>query len=131
MSGGEWEVAEIGRLLHTHRLDAGLACSSLGINADEAERLVAAGEIVSSGEGLAERSAFLLNVLIRLELRCGHDSRAIAAAIERPVAELGGVSIGEALRRPIDVAGLRQPRCVAGTLPLPKVKMWRVADTYS
>jgi len=129
--GAEWEVAEIGRLLHTHRLDPGLACPAMEIDADAAERLVSAGEIVSRSADIAARAALLLNILIRLELHCAHDSRAIAAALERPVAELGRSSIDAALLAPIDEAGLRLLRDLAGTLPLPRVKMWRVADTYS
>lgn len=129
MSAAGWQVAEIGRLLHAHRLDPLLTCMALGIDAEQAARLASAGEIDGAAHG--ERAALLLNILIRLELRCGHDSRAIAAAIERPAAELDGASIGETLRLPVDEPALRRLRAVAGSLPLPKIKMWRVADTYS
>lgn len=53
------------------------------------------------------------------------------AATERPAIELNGASICETLRLSVDQAALRQLRAVAGTQPLPKIKMWRVADTYS
>ncbi|WP_375287257.1 hypothetical protein [Sphingomonas sp.] len=69
---------------------------------------------------IPDNAALLLNVLVRLEVRCHHDSQAIAGALERPVLELGGQSISEALRQPIDVDCLRQLREVAGTLPLPR-----------
>lgn len=50
---------------------------------------------------------------------CGSDR---ASAVE-----LNGASIGETLRLSVDQAALRQPRA----LPLPKIKMWRVAHTHS
>lgn len=132
MSDGDWEVAEIGRVLYAHRLDPALACEVLGIDAEQATRLGTLGDVVSCrGNDTAERAALLLNTLLRVELRCAHDPRAIAAALERPVPELGGTSIGAALRAPIDVAMLRQLRCAAGAMPMPKVKMWRAADRYS
>ncbi|KKI17941.1 hypothetical protein [Sphingomonas sp. Ag1] len=63
--------------------------------------------------------------------RCRHSSRTISPALERSAPELDGQSIGNALRQSIDIARLRQLREIAGTLPLPRVKMWRVPDTYS
>lgn len=122
-------MAETDRLLHTHRLDPLLTCAALGIDAARAARFASAGEIKGAAHG--ERAALLLELLSRLELRCGPGSRAIVAATERPAVELDGASIGETLRLSVDQAALRQLRAVAGTLPLPKIKMWRVADTYS
>lgn len=131
MTSIAWEVAEIGRLLHAHPLDPILACSALALSASEAERLVAARGIATASFVMPEHAALLLNILVRLEIRCRHDSCALAAAVERPAPELGGQSIGEALRQPTDIERLRQLREAAGTLPLPRVKMWRVPDTYS
>lgn len=123
MTSTSWEVAEIGRLLHAHQLDTRLVCSALSLSSDKAERLVAAGETATTGVVPPDHAALLLNILTRLEVRCRHDSRALAAALERPAPELDGQSIGEALRQPIDIERLRQLREVAGMLPLPKVKM--------
>ena len=112
--GGTWEAAEIDRILYAHRLDPALAASGPGLATHDPERL-----------------PLLLNVLVRVELRCAHDTAAIREALERPADLLGGDSIAERLRAGPDLAGLRQLREAAGTVPVPRVKMWRVADTYS
>ena len=126
-----WEVAEIGRLLHTHRLDARLAAGGLGIGPAEAERLTR-GDIGGAFPVVCPaRAALLLNILVRLELRCGHDGAALRAALERPAEVLAGDSIASRLRGAVDLAGLRLLREAAGTLPVPKVRMWRTADRYS
>lgn len=44
---------------------------------------------------------------------------------------LAGDSIADRLRADVDLVGLRVLREVAGTAPVQKVKMWRVADRYS
>lgn len=127
-----WEATEIGRLLYTHRLDPRLAVSALGIDVDTAAALVAGSK---SGEVVAPtrlpHAQLLLNILVRIELRCGHDPVAIRAALERPVSELDGASIGDRLRGEVTIADLRELRLAAGALPIPKAKMWRVADRYS
>lgn len=125
-----WEVAEIGRLLHTHRLDAGLAAGALGIGLDDAERLKGGGadDVVAV---FPDRAALLLNILVRLELRCGHEGAALRAALERPAEALADDSIASRLRGDVNLAGLRLLREVAGTLPVPRVRMWRTADRYS
>lgn len=132
MAGVIWEAAEIGRLFHTHQLDPGLIAPALGITQDDAARLKqgdpsAHGVIGEHGR----HAALLLNVLVRLELRCGHDSAAVRAALERPAEGLGGDSIGDRLRGEVDLELLRLLREIAGTLPVHKVKFWRCADRYS
>lgn len=127
-----WEAAELGRLLYTHRLDPALAAAALGFG--EAQVRTLCGGHVGAGDIPPERHehvALMLNVLIRIELRCGHDSVAVAAALERPLDLLGGSSIAERLRAAPDLAGLRLLREAAGAIPVTKIKMWRVADTYS
>ena len=127
-----WEAAEIGRLLYTHRLDPLLAVGALAIDADAAAALAAGtigGEVLPPAR--LPHARLLLNILVRIEVRCGHDPIAIRAALERPVDELDGASIGDRLRGEVTIADLRALRLAAGTLPIPKVKMWRVADRYS
>jgi hypothetical protein len=111
-----WEVAEIGRLLHAHRLDPVLACSPLALSVQGAERLAAAGEIATTGVVIPDHAALLLDILNRLELRCRDGSRALAAARERSASELGGKLDGEALRQSIDTDRLGHLREVAGTV---------------
>lgn len=127
-----WEVAEIGRLLHAHQLSPDLIAQALIISPDDAARLEQGDTSVLEDVGSRKgHVSLLLNVLVRLELRCGHDSSSLRAALERPADALGGQSIGERLRGSIDLASLRLLREVAGTLPVPKVKFWRCADRYS
>lgn len=127
-----WEAAEIGRLLYTHGLDPALVAGALGVNGGDATCL-ASGAAIDCMVAADRRyhAALLLNVLIRVELRCGHDTIAIRAALGRPLDALGGDSIAERLLADPDIAGLRLLREAAGTMPVPKVKMWRVPDTYS
>ena len=126
------EAAEIGRLFYTHRLDPNLAASALQISPDDAVGLVGGdNEVLGAIDAQDGRASLLLNVLVRLEQRCGHDSAALRAALERPLDELGGDCIAERLHGQLDVASLRLLREVAGTLPVPKVKFWRCADRYS
>lgn len=127
-----WTLGEIGRLLHTHQLDTELVVKALGISRDDADRLKR-GDVGTPDETVRryDHAALLLNVLVRLELRCGHDTAALHAALERSVDTLAGDSIAGWLRTDVDLAGLRLLREVAGTVPVLKVKMWRVADRYS
>ena len=125
-----WEAAEIGRLLYTHALDPGLATVPLAIDIAEARAL----EQGVAGSVPVERqpeAALLLNILIRIELRCGHDPVAIRLALNRPLEMLAGASIAERLKESATAADLLVLRDAAGTMPINKVKMWRVADRYS
>lgn len=114
-----WEAEELGRLLHTHRIDPDLVVGT----PDLAE--------LGTPTDPCCRAALLLNVLIRVEIRCAGDSVAIRAALDRPLVALEGDCIAERLRAGPNLAGLRLLREAAGTMPVPKVRMWRVADRYS
>ncbi len=124
-----WEVAEIGRFLHTHRLDAGLAAGGLDLGVEQAEALKR--DVDDAFTVCPARAALLLNILVRLEVRCSHDGAALRAALERPAEPLASDSIAARLRGQVDLAGLRLLREAAGTLPVAKVKMWRTPDRYS
>lgn len=113
-----------------HRLDAALAAGGLAISRDDAERLKS-GDTARTIVVCPVRAALLLNILVRLELRCRHDGAALRAALERPAEALAGDSIAGQLRDDIDLGGLRLLREVAGILPVPRVRMWRTADRYS
>ncbi|NYD91613.1 hypothetical protein [Sphingomonas melonis] len=135
-AGVSWTLAEVGRLLWAHGVDSALAAGALDIGLDEAQRLVAGEPLaVTMTEERRTRAALLLNILARIELRCGHDPVAIRAALDRPLDTLGAVSIAERLRdQPDDLDGLRALRALrgaAGTMPVPKIRTWRVADRYS
>ncbi len=125
-----WDVAEIGRLLHTHPLDAGLAAGGLALPLEAAE-VLKRGDTDDAVAVCPARAALLLNILVRLEVRCGHDGAALRAALERPAEALAGDSIAAWLRGQVDLAGMRRLRDVAGTLPVPRVRMWRTPDRYS
>lgn len=114
-----WEAEELGRLLHTHRIDPDL--------------VVGPPDLVEHGtpNDPCGRAALLLNVLVRVEIRCAGDSVAIRATLDRPLDALAGDSIADRLRAGPDLAGLRLLREVAGTMPVARVKMWRVPDRYS
>ena len=131
-AGDDWTLAEVGRLLWAHGLDPALAAGALGMTVDEAHQIVA-GEplVVAITEERRTRAALLLNVLTRVELRCGHDTVAIRTALDRPIDAIGTLSIAERLLDRPDLASLRELREAAGTMPVPKIKMWRVADRYS
>lgn len=128
----DWVVAEIGRVLWTHALDPTLIAAVLGLTPEDAARLVA-GEPAAAlpDEEHRDRAALLLNILVRVELRCGHDPVAIRAALTRPVGALGGATIADRLHAGPGLATLRLIREAAGSMPVPKVRMWRVADRYS
>ena len=75
-------MSEIGRLLHTHRLDPLLTCAALGNDAAQAARFASAAKIEGAANG--ECAALFLNFLIWLELRCGHGSRAMWQRLSVP-----------------------------------------------
>lgn len=127
-----WDFAEIGRLVHAHRLDLQLVTAPLGLNADQVGYLQDGYNVFDAvTPDRHEHVSLLLNVLIRVELRCGHDTVAIGAALERPLELLDGASIAERLRTKPGPSYLRLLRDVAGAMPVPKIRMWRVADRYS
>ncbi|WP_375429471.1 hypothetical protein [uncultured Sphingomonas sp.] len=126
-----WTLAELGRLLYTHGLAPTLVAKAVGLDQNDVARLMI-GEGLSL-DALADgaRAAFVLNVLVRVEVRCCHDTVAIRAALERSLAELGGASISERLSGCTEPEDLAVLRLAAGMKPIPKMSMWRVADRYS
>ena len=127
-----WTLAELGRLLYTHGLQANLVANALDINEAAVSSPVTADPATTlAAHAAGDRAALVLNILVRLEVRCGGDTGAMAAALDRPIDLLGGASIAQTLIASPDLATLNQLREAAGTMPVPKVRMWRVADRYS
>lgn len=120
MTSAVKEVAEIGHLLHAHRLSPTLACSPLALSVHGAERLVAAGEIATTGVVIPDHAALLLDILVCLEVRCRDGSRALAAVRERSATESGDKLVGDALCQSIDTDRLGHLREVACTVPRPR-----------
>ena len=89
-----WEAGELARLVMTHQLTY---------------------EIIDVAHTMAPASvSLLLNVLIRLEVRCAGDGRAVVTALNRPAEESNSRSIlNHLLCGPSD-RDLRSMRDVAG-----------------
>ena len=125
-----WEAAEIGRLLYTHALNPVLVAAPLAIDAGEAHALVE-GVTRSVSVDRQPKAALMLNILVRIELRCGDDPVAIRLALDRPLDMLAGASIAERLMNAATAGDLLVLRDAAGAMPVIRIKMWRVADRYS
>lgn len=127
-----WSLAEIGRVGFTHALDPAPIAVALGMERAALKTLFAAGTVDQCVPSIEPRSAsYVLNILIRHEVRCRGDGAAIRAALARPCADLGSASISEALAAGPDFPQIVVIRAVAGELPVLRVKMWRVADSHS
>lgn len=127
-----WTLAEVGRVAFTHALDPTPIAAALRVDHDVIATLIETGELPDALPAIDQRvAAFVLNIVVRLEVRCGGDSTSIDSALGRPSPELAGRSIAEALLASPDMADLAAIRDAAGKLPVPKVKMWRVPDNYS
>ncbi len=123
---------EIGRLGLTHGLDPAPLAAALGVDTSDVGKLIDTGCVSDTLLMTSEAAAaYLLGTMVRLEVRCHGDSVAIRAAIDRPSPDFGGLSIVQGLLARPDIAGLAVIHEAAGTLPVPRVRMWRVADTYS
>ncbi|KQN89953.1 hypothetical protein ASE95_14535 [Sphingomonas sp. Leaf231] len=67
-----WEVEEIGRLLHAHSVNPGLVTSALRLDAGQAGHLRDGFSVFDAvAADRHEHVSLLLNVLVRVELRCG------------------------------------------------------------
>jgi len=125
-------LVEIGRLGLTHGLDPAPLAAALGVDPSDVGKLIDTGCVSDTLLMTSEAAAaYLLGTMVRLEVRCHGDSVAIRAAIDRPSPDLGGLSIVQRLLARPDLAGLAVIHEAAGTLPVPRIRMWRVADTYS
>ena len=127
-----WTIAEIGRILYTHALDPAPVAVALSVAPAMFDGCDGDDVHADAGPAVNERGAALvLNILVRVETRCCGDTVAIAAALMRPLEFLGGSSLAEGLAAGPDLTGLRALREAAGTMPVPRIRMWRAADRYS
>ena len=88
-----------------------------------------AGAYVALDEDAAERMMLFVNIIIRLEIRTRHNSVLIRSLLVGRTTLLGGSSPAELMAKGIE--DLRLLRSIIPDLPLPRIRMWRVADTYS
>ena len=128
-----WTIAEIGRVLYTHALDPTPVAAALGVALAMLDACGRDSDVhADAGRTIDEQAAALvLNILVRVETRCTGDTVAIAAALLRPHEALDGGSLAEGLAAGPDLTALRALREAAGTMPEPRVRMWRTADRYS
>ena len=109
----------------THALDPLLAERALGVSAEDARAVVDGTPLSATLD--ADQSAclaLLTNILVRLEVRCRHDERAIRAALATPLDVLGGTAPVDHVNG--DVAALRAVRAAVDHVEAPKVRWWRV-----
>lgn len=80
-----WMLGEIGRVGLTHSLDRAPIAAALRVDREVIATLIATGEVPDPRSAINERAAaFVLNIVVRLEVRCGGDSIAIDSALDRP-----------------------------------------------
>jgi len=114
-----------GRIMLTHGLDCRHAMRLLAIDRSEAEDLIQFGRLWSPlGIVRHERLRLFVNILMRLEWRLQHDSRAIRNALDRPLDALSGSTPADLLGGRLE--DLRKLRSAIATVDAPTVKWWRV-----
>ena len=114
-----------GRIMLTHGLTPGLAERALGISAEDARAMVDGTPLtVALDADQSVRLALLTNILVRLEIRCRHDARAIRRALQAPLDALGGAAPADRIGDGVDA--LRAVRAAVDHVELPKVRWWRI-----
>jgi hypothetical protein len=114
-----------GRLVLSHAIDPEFAARVLGIEREEAEAMVVGACAVRPlSVGQQERLSLFVNILIRIEWRCQHDSRAIRQALVTPLDGLGGVAPADRLDGDLDA--LRLIRHMVDQIEVPRIRWWRV-----
>ena len=116
-----------GRIMLTHGIDPVHAMRLLSIDRAEAKDMIHLGRLWSPvGVVRAERLWLWLfiNILIRLEWRLNHDSRAIRHALNLQLDALGGAAPADRLGGSLE--DLRELRSAIDTVAAPTIKWWRV-----
>ena len=114
-----------GRIMLTHALDPCLAERGLGIPREDAQAMVDGTPLAASLDtDQSERLVLLTNILVRLEIACRHDARAMRRALQTPLDALGGAAPAE--RVGDGVAALRSVRAAIDHVDVPKVRWWRI-----
>lgn len=118
-------VDQAGRIMLTHRIDPGHAMRLLDIDRTEAEDMIHLGRLWSPVDtARAERLRLFINILMRLEWRLNHDSRAIRHALDLPLDALGGAAPADRFGGSLE--DLRELRGAIDSVAAPTIKWWRV-----
>lgn len=114
-----------GRIMLTHAIDPRHLMNLLGIDKLDAEAIIRTGETsLVAGDDWHDRLQLFVNILVRLECRLRHDSRAIRRALEERLEALQGRSAADWFSGSLD--DLRTIRRAIETLELVYEKWWRV-----
>ncbi|WP_112381373.1 hypothetical protein [Sphingomonas carotinifaciens] len=114
-----------GRIMLTHGIDPDHAVRLLDIDRTEAEDMIQLGRLWSPLDTASvERLRLFINVLMRLEWRLNHDSRAIRHALDLPLDALGGASPADRFGGSLE--DLRELRGAIDSVAAPTIKWWRV-----
>lgn len=118
-------VDQAGRIMLTHGIDPSHAVRLLGIASGEAEDMIQLGRLWSPLDtARVERLRLFINILMRLEWRLNHDSRAIRHALDLPLDALGGAAPAERFGGSLE--DLRELRVAIDSVAAPTIKWWRV-----
>lgn len=112
------------RLVLTHGLDPALVAAALGVSPSAVAGLAARGCAHPLASEADERLPLLVNVLLRLEHRAGHDSRSVRCALATPLAALGGAAPADLLSGGPDA--LRRVRAALDEVRPSGERWWRV-----
>ena len=114
-----------GRIMFTHAIDPRHLMSLLGIEKLDAEAIIRTGETsLVAGDDWHDRLQLFVNILVRLECRLRHSSRAISRALEEQLEALQGHSAADKFGGSLD--DLRATRHATETLKPAQEKWWRV-----
>ena len=114
-----------GRIMLTHAIDPRHLMNLLGIDKLDAEAIIRTGETsVVAGDDWHDRLQLFVNILVRLECRLRHDSRAIRRTLEDRIDALQGRSAADWFGGSLDE--LRTVRRAIETINLTQEKWWRV-----
>lgn len=114
-----------GRIMLTHGIDPDHAVRLLGIASGEAEDMIQLGRLWSPLDtARVERLRLFINILMRLEWRLNHDSRAIRHALDLPLDALGGAAPADRFGGSLE--DLRELRGAIDSVAAPTIKWWRV-----
>lgn len=118
-------VDQAGRIMLTHGIDPNHAMRLLDIDRTEAEDMIHLGRLWSPVDtARAERLRLFINILMRLEWRLNHDSRAIRHALDLPLDTLSGAAPADRLGGSLE--DLRELRGAIDSVAAPTIKWWRV-----
>jgi len=118
-------VDQAGRIMLTHGIDPSHAMHLLDIDRTEAEDMIHLGRLWSPVDtARAERLRLFINILMRLEWRLNHDSRAIRHALDLPLDALDGAAPADRFGGSLE--DLRELRGAIDSVAAPTIKWWRV-----